>query len=157
MSEIQANPKRSRIKLLALIAVPLIVVAGGLTYAHQARNHGHMHGDRMEHHLDHLAAMLTKVGASEAQKAQVEGILRGAFSEMKSAHEGHDAALGKFHQLLLSPSIDRAKMEALRAEQFKSLDEASKRLITAFGDAAEVLSPEQRAALDAEVRKHHAH
>ena len=29
----------------------------------------------------------------------------------------------------------------------KSLDEASKRLVTAISDAAEVLSPEQRAAL----------
>ena len=58
-------------------------------------------------------------------------------------------------KLLLAPSIDRARIESLRAEQVKSLDEASKRLVTAIEDAAEVLSPEQRAALAEQMRKHH--
>jgi len=35
------------------------------------------------------------------------------------------------------------------------LDEASKRMVTAITDAAEVLSPEQRAALAEQMRKHH--
>ena len=50
--------------------------------------------------------------------------------------------------------IDRAQMESLRTEQLRSLDEASKRLVTAFGDAAEVLSPEQRAAALTEKETH---
>jgi len=37
----------------------------------------------------------------------------------------------------------------------KSLDEASKRMVTAITDAAEVLSPDQRAALAEQIRKHH--
>jgi periplasmic protein CpxP/Spy len=156
MSESPA--KRSRVRLFTLIAIPLVVIAGGLTYAHQSGGHGgHMRGERLEHHLDHLASILTRVGASDAQKTQIDGILRGAFTEMKSAHEAHDQALGQLHQILLAPSIDRTKMELLRAEQIKSLDAASKRLATAFGDAAEVLSPEQRTALGEEVRRHHAH
>ena len=114
-----------------------------------------MREHRMEMHLEHLDAMLTKVGASQVQKTQVEGILKGAFTELGSAHDAHDAALGKFHELLLAPSVDRAQMETLRADTVRSMDEASKRLIAAFGDAAEVLSPEQRAALAQEVRKHH--
>lgn len=147
----------SRFKLAALIAIPLAIVGAGLVYAHQDGGHhgGPMREHRMEMHLEHLDAMLAKIGASDAQKTQVEAILKGAFTELGSAHDAHDAALGKFHELLLAPSVDRAQMETLRADTVRSMDEASKRLITAFGDAAEVLSPEQRAALAQEVRKHH--
>ena len=145
----------SRFKLAALIAIPLIAIGGALAYAHQDRGHHGPGGHRMDMHLSHMKEMLAKVGASDAQKSQVEGILRGAFSEMESAHQAHFAALGRFHEMLLAPSIDRTQMESLRTEQLRALDEASKRLVTAFGDAAEVLSPEQRAALAQEVRKHH--
>jgi protein CpxP len=145
----------SRFKLAALIAIPLIAIGGALAYAHQERGHHGSGGHRAEMHLAHMQAMLGKIGASDAQKSQVEGILEGAFAEMESAHQAHFAALGRFHELLLAPSIDRAQMESLRTEQLRSLDEASKRLVTAFGDAAEVLSPEQRAALAQEAHKHH--
>ena len=66
---------------------------------------------------------------------------------MKAAHEAHSAAFRQFHEAMTAPSIDRARLESLRAEQIKSFDETSKRLVTAISDAAEVLTPEQRAAL----------
>ncbi len=100
-----------------------------------------------QRHLEHMQAMLTKIGASDAQKSQIEGILKPAFDDMKAAHESHSAAFKQFHEAITAPSIDRARLESLRAEQIKSLDEASKRLVTAISDAAEVLTPEQRAAL----------
>ena len=71
---------------------------------------------------------------------------------MKAAHESHSAAFKQFHEAITGPSIDRARLESLRAEQVKSLDEASKRLVVAISDAAEVLSPDQRAALAAKSR-----
>ena len=74
---------------------------------------------------------------------------------MKTAHESHSAAFRQFHEAITAPSIDRARLEALRAGQLKSIDDASKRLVTAISDAAEVLSPDQRAALAAEIEKHH--
>ena len=145
----ESSPKRRRFKLAALIAIPLAVIGAGLTYAHQAGfSHGPMSEQGIEMHLDHVQAMLGKIGA-------IDGILKSAFNDMKGAHEAHYAAFGQFHEMLLAPSLDRGKIEALRVEQLKSLDEASKRVVTAIEDAAEVLTPEQRAALTEEVHKHH--
>ena len=151
-----SNPKRRRLAVAAIAASLLAIVGGTLAYAHSGgEHHGLMSGRGAEDHLEHMQAMLTKIGASDAQKSQIEGLLKPAFEEMKAAHEAHSAAFEQFHEAITAPSIDRAKIESLRAEQLKSLDEASKRLVTAITDAAEVLSPDQRAALAAEVRKHH--
>jgi Spy/CpxP family protein refolding chaperone len=109
----------------------------------------------MEMHLDHIQAMLGRVGASDVQKAQINETLKNAFNDMKGMHERHSQALEQFHQLLLAPSVDRARIESLRAEQIKAMDEASKRLVGAIDDAAEILTSEQRAALAEEIRKHH--
>ena len=147
----------SRFKLATLIAIPLVVIGGAIAYAHQGggMHHGPMSGHNMQMHIDHLDAMLTKIGASDAQKSQVEAIIKGAFTELETTQHSHHDAMGKAHELLLAPSVDRAGIEALRAQQIRSFDEASKRMLTAFEDAAEVLSPEQRTALAAEVRRHH--
>jgi protein CpxP len=150
----------SRFKLAALVAIPLIAIGAGLTYAQQAGMHhgamgGMMSGPGIEMHLDHVQAMLGRIGASDAQKSQIDGILKAALGEMKGVHEAHFAAHRQFHDLLLAPSVDRQKLEALRASQIEALDEASKRFVSALEDAAEVLSPEQRAALAREIDAHH--
>jgi Spy/CpxP family protein refolding chaperone len=147
-------PSRSR--LATFIAVPLIIVGGALAFAHQGgAHHGPTDAQHIEMHLDHMAKMLTKIGASEAQKSQMDGILRGAFADLKATSDSHHAAFGQFHELLFAPSIDRARIETLRAGQVKLLDDMSRNFASAFADAAEVLSPEQRAALAKEVRAHH--
>ena len=157
MTESLSTRKRRPLKYILSAIAALAVVGGTLAYAHGTMpGHGGMMSEQgVEMHLDHVQAMLTKIGATDAQKSQIDGILKAGFADMKTAHESHDAAFRQFHELLLAPSIDRAKMEDLRAAQIKSLDEGSKRLVTAIADAAEVLSPDQRAALGEEIRKHH--
>jgi Spy/CpxP family protein refolding chaperone len=149
------NSRRS-FTVAALVVSALVAAGGTLVYAH---SDGGQHGAMARHsgkgHLDHMQAMLTKIGASDAQKSQIEGLLKPALADMKSAHESHSAAFQQFHEAITAPSIDRARLEALRAGQVKSLDEASKRMVTAISDAAEVLSPDQRAALAAQISKHH--
>ena len=154
MTELTSRSRR-RSGIIAIAASVVTIAAGALAYAHSGGgHHGRMSADP-EKHLEHLNAMLTQAGASDAQKKQIEGILRPAFEEMKAAHETHATVFKQFHESLMSPSIDRARLEALRADEIKSLDEASKRVVTAITDAAEVLSPEQRAALATQIQEHH--
>src|SRR4051812_23975527 len=97
----------TRLKLAAFLAIPLIAVAGALAYAHSGgMHHGPMSEQSMEMHLDHMNAMLTRAGASDAQKEQVEGILKGAFTELENTQRSHHLALGKAHELLLGASVD---------------------------------------------------
>ena len=148
----------TRARLAALIAVPLVIIGGALAYAHQNGGHGghRGHGGSFSaEHLDHLSSMLEKIGASDAQASQIDGLLRPALNNLQAIRDAHHQAFGQFHELIMAPSLDRARIEALRAEQIKALDEASKNLVTAFGDAAEVLTPEQRAAFAEAMRKHH--
>lgn len=150
-----SNPKR-RIKTVAIVAALAAILGGALAFAHTGgSHHGPMAGRSAEDHLEHMQALLTKIGASEAQKTQIEAILKPALDDMKATHEAHFAAFKQFHEAISAPSIDRAQLETLRAAQVKLLDEASKRLVIAISDAAEVLSPDQRAALAQEIEKHH--
>lgn len=147
---------RRRFTAAAIVVSVLVAIGGTLAYAHSnGGQHGAMAGHSPNRHLEHVQAMLTKIGATGAQKSQIEGLLKPALDEMKTAHESHSAAFRQFHEAITAPSIDRARLEALRAGQLKSIDDASKRLVTAISDAAEVLSPDQRAALAAEIEKHH--
>jgi len=151
-----SNPRRRGIKIAAITAALIAIVGGTLAFAHGGGHHGpNMAGRSSEDHLEHVQAMLTKVGASDAQKSQIEAILKPALDDLKAAHDSHSAAFRQFHEAISAPSIDRARLETLRAGQVKSLDEASKRLVIAISDAAEVLSPDQRAALAKEIESHH--
>ena len=149
------HSKPTRRRGFIAIAASIVAIAGGaLAFAHSGGGH---HGPMAGHsqHLEHMQAMLTKIGASDSQKKQIEGILTPAFDDMKAARESHSAAFRQFHEIITAPSIDRARVESLRADQIKSLDEASKRLVTAISDAAEVLTPDQRAALAKQIEEHH--
>jgi protein CpxP len=150
------NSSKRRVSLVAIAGSLAVLLGGALAFAHSGGgHHGMMSGNFTEDHLEHVQTMLGKIGASDAQKTQIEAILKPALQDMAAEHDVHFAALKQFHEAIAAPSIDRARLESLRAEQMKLLDDCSKRLVTAVTDAAEVLSPDQRAALAREIEKHH--
>jgi Spy/CpxP family protein refolding chaperone len=58
--------------------------------------------------------------------------------------EKAQTARARAAELLIQPKVDRAAIEAFRAEQMATAEAASKRFAQAVGDIAEVLTPEQR-------------
>lgn len=103
--------------------------------------------------------MAVEVNATPEQTARLETIARAAAKDLAplrgQMHETHQA----MHAALKADKIDRAKIEVLRSEHLKLADAASRRMTQAIADAAEVLSPEQRVALEQHMaqRRHHRH
>ena len=101
--------------------------------------------DRADRMVRHLAVELD---ANNEQQDKLRGIMRGMLKDVIPAREKAQAARRQARDLLTQTTIDRGAMEKLRAEQIALADSVSKRIVQALGDAAEVLSPEQRRKLN---------
>jgi len=114
-----------------------------------------MHGDpaAMDAHID---AMLSKMvpDATADQTARLKAAAKGIHADMAAMHAQFDQAHQRLHALLLAPVVDRGALEAVRAEQIRQIDQASRRLIDKMADAAEVLTPAQRKAIAAKLQEH---
>ncbi len=159
----QSRPPRPRWLAGALLAAAF--VAGGVTLplagaiaqgAGQSGMHGMM-GDHSAAHavaMAHVSKMLDAVGASPEQKSRIQSILRDGFAPMAEAHHGMSQTHARLSAILTAPTVDRAALEQLRAQQVARIDEASHSLTKALADAAEVLSPAQRVRLAGLVADH---
>jgi Spy/CpxP family protein refolding chaperone len=145
----------------ATFAAGGIVVSSAPALAQAAMDHagmGHMGhgGDMHAQMMGHLDHMLAAADASPEQKEKIHGILKSAMEQLKPMHKDLMTTHQELHRILSAPTIDRAALEQLRASRVAEADQASKILVGALADAADVLSPEQRAKLAAAMEKHHA-
>ena len=108
----------------------------------------HMDPGEQQEHIQRMVGMLSwKVDATAEQKQKLTAIAAAAVKELEPYHQKFFDAHKRVHDLLVQPKTDRVALEALRAEQIASADEASKKLVQFLADAADVLTPEQRAKL----------
>ena len=115
-----------------------------------------MSADAFSEHIErHVKSVLSEVDATPEQEAQVTSILQGAARDVYALKEQHVSAHKQLHEILSAETIDRARLETVRADQIRLADEASQRFVSGLADAAEVLTPEQRAALVARMERHH--
>lgn len=152
----QAPTLRSRRWIMTvLIAGSVAAAAGGsarIASAAQAvmDHHGGQHGAMDPAAADrHIGEMVDRVLAdgTPEQKTRLAALIRSAHAEMGPVHEQLRQAHERAQQLLMQPRVDRAALESLRAAQMRQLDAASQRLVQRLADAAEILTPEQRARL----------
>ena len=99
-----------------------------------------------------LDRTLDKVGATTDQKTKIKAIMFDAVMSMGTEGPALKATAAAFSQSLMAPHVDRAALEGARASAVADFDVFSKVLVKAIGDAAEVLTPEQRAKLAASVK-----
>ena len=99
--------------------------------------------------------VLRKLDATPEQTAQIQAI---AFEAAQSLHQlrGEGAPLhDELQALVTAETIDLAALEALREQRVAMIDNASRELVRAAGEALAVLTPEQRNALAERFARHH--
>jgi periplasmic protein CpxP/Spy len=109
----------------------------------------------VEEHLDRMLKHLyVEIDATEEQKQKLEPIVKQAAKDLLPLRDKARAARKRAVELLTADTIDRAAVEALRAEQLQLAEQASRRLTQALADVAEVLTPAQRKDLAARIERH---
>ena len=102
---------------------------------------------RFQQHIEkRVDKALGGTTATADQKKQVTAILQAAFTDMKGLRDKRVETRKALQDAMSAPTIDPAKIEAIRAEQMKTMDESSKRFTKALIDAGNVLNAEQRQA-----------
>lgn len=144
----------------SLVGGALVALAGtALVFAHAPGGMHGPHGGGMgfdeisDHFRVHVEHVLKEVDATPEQQARIRGILESASADMKALREQHGSAHAQLHEIFVAPAIDRTRLETLRAGHIQALDAASKRCAAALADAAEVLTPDQRARLGETMAK----
>jgi|SRR5215475_10953730 len=99
---------------------------------------------RIERMVNRLA---WAVDASTDQKQKLTAIMQRTADDLRPLREKGLDGRRQLRDVLTAPTIDRAQLEALRVDHMKLADQASQRITAALAEAAEVLTPEQRADL----------
>jgi len=159
-----AHPMRPLFKRLAALAlvVGVAVTVGVTAIAHTAGGGGWHHGRAMtEADMDaHVDAMLqhiyAEIDVTDAQKAQIDPLVKQAVAECAPLHDKFRAAHVDLLALFGADRVDRDAIERVRSENMRLADEATQRVARLVGDVADVLTPEQRKTLVARITQMHA-
>jgi Spy/CpxP family protein refolding chaperone len=131
--------------MAALIAGSLAATAGGVAFA---KTDGQaLDPAKFETRIDkRVDRALNGTDATTEQKQKISGILKDAFKDMRGLHDKRAENRKAMEAALQAPTIDPARIEAIRVEQMKVADDASKRFTKALEDAGNVLTAQQRQA-----------
>jgi len=91
--------------------------------------------------------VLSRVDASEDQRARIRVIVQDALKDFSQLREQHAQNREAFMTALTRPTVDRDALNQIRRAELQLAESASDRLVNAVADAADVLTPEQRAKL----------
>ncbi len=151
------TPKRRRrgwIIAAAVVGALVIVGAGkALVYAKGGWD-GHMSPEEMADRIElGVKYALKETGATDEQRTRVTAILQATAADVHALAQEHKGFHKQLHEILAAETVDRARLEAVRAEGVSVADQATKRLAQGVADAADVLTPEQRAQLAERLHK----
>ena len=134
--------------ILMSIAGALALVIGGMTLSAAAYSGMSCDGDKIERFVEwQVDDMLTEIDATDEQRDQVHAIVTVAIADMVEFREFKREGRKALVEALTKETVDRAELEALRQQRLDVTDRASQHLLTALADAADVLTPGQRAEL----------
>lgn len=159
-----ATRGRARKPLVIAGVVVGALLAGGIATKAFSHGHGWGHGfghhrggfmgaslsdpidparmdERIERGMKHFAV---EADASPEQTKKLADIAKAAARDVLPLREKAQGVRKQLTDLLTQPTIDRAQLEKLRAEQMANAETLTKRMTQALADAGEVLTPDQR-------------
>jgi periplasmic protein CpxP/Spy len=166
-TQVPPNGRRSILNRKTLIAfLAGVALAGGAAALAAGRDacgwHPAMMADgtpsaadvsaHVEHVLKHL---YVEVDATDAQKAQIGPLVKQAVNDLLPLQSQLRASRAQFITGLTQSAVDRTALEAARTTHLQLADQASKRLVQLIADVGDVLTPEQRNELAAQLKKMH--
>jgi periplasmic protein CpxP/Spy len=154
----------NRMTLVAFVAG--VVLAGGAAAFAAGQGMCGMHHTMMldgthsaaevSAHIDHvLKHLYVEIDATDAQKAQIGPLVKQAVNDLLPLQAQLQAAHAEFVAALTQSTVDRSALEAARTTHLQLADQASKRVVQLIADVGDVLTPEQRNALAARLKKMH--
>lgn len=135
------------------VLAALVGLAGGAAMAQGYPGHGPGPGPMGLPMFGHMGRWLSDVGATDAQRTQIKTIFEQARKDLATTHSAERDLFKQQMALLTAPSIDPIAIENLRVQLSADQEVVSKRMSQAMIDAANVLTPEQRAKLAAQMSK----
>jgi Spy/CpxP family protein refolding chaperone len=130
---------------VAVVAGSLAAMTGSLAFAQTGgRNFdpAQLH-ERLERRVDRA---LKGTDATAGQKKQIADILAANINDMRPLRDQRLADRKAMQDALQAPTIDPAKVEAIRSDEMKIADQRSRLFTKALTDAGNVLNAEQRQA-----------
>lgn len=154
-----APPRATRRRWFAgLAALGGLGLLGAGAQAHGWRRHGGADGEHAAHRIERrIDRLVSHVGGTAQQKERLVAIATAALAELRPLRDRRRSARLQGLDLLAAPAIDRAALEQARVAQMQAADAASRRMAQALADAADVLTPEQRARAVARVKRRLEH
>ena len=141
-----------------MLALPLMLGGVGYqaAYAHGGGPGGGGPGmnERMQARMDRI---LTDVGATDQQKAQIKTIWTGLGPQLKAAHQDRSKVREQMQQAMAAATIDTAAIEKLRQQSVQSIDRVSTLFTQGLVQTSQVLTPDQRQKALTELRRHPHH
>ena len=143
------------------LGVAAVLTAGALqAFGFGRFQHGacrSMDPAQVEKKIDRIAGWVVEdLGGTPEQQAKLAAIAKAAAKDLAPVHD--ELVLGRRQavEILTAAQVDRAALEAHRARQVQLLTTVSERLTVAVADAADVLTPEQRAKAADKLSRHMA-
>ncbi|MEW6338308.1 MAG: Spy/CpxP family protein refolding chaperone [Acidobacteriota bacterium] len=155
----RSTPRWRRPRMIALGAAALLVTAAGIAWATGVGpamiGHGHCRAGVARDFAEfRIHRALERVGATAEQEQRIMAIVDGLFARHREMRDMHEQLHGQLLTALTGPTVDRAAIESVRSTVVARIDQGSRDLARALGDAAEVLTPEQRLQLAALAKEH---
>lgn len=150
------RPRRwpNRAKWMAVGGVAALAATAAGVAGAVAGFGGPRFGGFAEHRLERA---LDAIDATPEQEKKLWAIVDEARGEMRPMMRDFRDARERLTVALAGPTVDRDAVEKIRAERIAAIDAASKKAAAAMVDAAETLTPEQRATLAKTMKDHGPH